>query len=131
AAMPAHLASCAAAKQKKYIEFKNAFWEKGFAPYAASGGHEKGSMGAENILKIAGELKLDVKRFDADMKSTECQAQIAADIAELDKFQVSATPTLFINGTEIAGALSKPAFQKLIDVKLSIAEKSGVSGADY
>ena len=35
-AKPAHLASCAAAKQGKYKEFKDAFWEKGFAAVRAS-----------------------------------------------------------------------------------------------
>lgn len=130
-AMPAHLASCAAAKQHKYVEFKNAFWDKGFGPYALSNGHDQSSLGAENILKIAGELRLDIKQFDVDMKSTECKAQIAADIAELDKFQVSATPTLFVNGTHVGGALPKQSFEKLIDAKLAIAAKSGVGGADY
>jgi hypothetical protein len=65
------------------------------------------------------------------MKSTECQALIAADMAELEKFQVAATPTLFVNGTFVAGALSKAEFSKMIDEKLALASKSGVSGADY
>lgn len=131
AAMPGHLASCAAAKQRKYVEFKNAFWAKGFTPYAQSGGRDSSSLGHENILRIAGELGFDTKRFDTDMKSTECQALIAADMAELEKFQVGSTPTLFINGTEVAGALPKDEFAKLIDEKLALAQKSGVAGAEY
>ena len=131
AAMPAHLASCAAAKQQKYVEFKNAFWTKGYAPYAESGGRDKAPLGRENILKIAGELGLDTKRLDTDMKSTACQALIAGDMAELEKFQVGSTPTLFVNGTHVAGALPKAEFEKLIDEKLALAAKSGVTGADY
>jgi len=130
-AMPGHLASCAAAKQKKYVEFKNAFWAKAYTPYAESAGQNKAALGLENILKIAGELGLDTKRLDVDMKGTECQALIASDMAELEKFQVSSTPTLFVNGTHVAGALPKRAFEKLIDEKLALAAKSGVSGADY
>jgi protein-disulfide isomerase len=130
-AMTAHLASCAAAKQKKYVEFKNAFWEKGFKVYAASRGENEGALGHENILKIAGELGFDTKKLDDDMKGSECQALIASDMTELSKFKVGATPTLFINGTEIAGALPKAEFAKIIDDKLAIAAKSGVSGADY
>ena len=38
---------------------------------------------------------------------------------------------LFINGKFIGGAIPKPQFQQIIDEKLAIAEKSGVSGADY
>ena len=131
AATPGHLGSCAAAKQQKYVEFKNAFWEKAFKPYYQSGGNDQASLGHENILKIAGELGVDTKRFDTDMKSPECQALIAADMAELEKFKVGSTPTLFVNGTHVAGALPKKAFQTLIDEKLAIAAKSGVTGADY
>ena len=32
--MDAHKAGCAAAKQGKFVAFKNAFWEKAFDPYA-------------------------------------------------------------------------------------------------
>ncbi len=130
-AMPAHLASCAAAKQHKYVQFKNAFWAKSFGPYAESGGRDKAPLGHENILKIAGEIGLDTKKLDADMKSTECQALIAADMTELEKFNVGATPTLFINGTHVAGALTKSGFEKIIEEKLAIAAASGVAGADY
>ncbi len=131
AAMPAHLASCAAAKQKKYVEFKNAFWEKGFGPYAASGGRDKAPLEKENILKIAGGIGLDTKRLATDMESTDCKALIQADQDELEKFQVSSTPTLFVNGTHVNGALPKAAFEKLIDEKLAVVAKSGVSNADY
>jgi protein-disulfide isomerase len=130
-AMPGHLASCAAAKQKKYIAFKNAFWDKAFTAYAQSGGRDEAALGNDNILKIAGEVGLDTKRLETDMKSTECQALIAADMAELEKFQVGSTPTLFVNGTHVAGALPKAAFEKLIEEKLALAEKSGVAGGEY
>jgi len=131
AAMPAHLASCAAAKQKRYVDFKNAFWEKGFGPYAASGGNDKSSLGKDSILKIAGGLGLDTKRLERDMDSTECKALIQSDMAELEKFQVNSTPTLFVNGTHVGGALPKEVFEKLIDDKLAAVAKSGVSGSEY
>ncbi len=131
AAMPAHLASCAAAKQGKYIAFKDAFWAKGFGPYAASGGKSRESLGPDNILKIAGELQLDTNRFKADMDGADCKATIQGDMAELEKFKVGSTPTFFINGMHVGGAPPKDAFKQLIDQKLAIAEASGVQGADY
>jgi protein-disulfide isomerase len=130
-AMPAHLASCAAAKQGKYVAFKNAFWEKGFGPYAATGGKDKSSLGVENILKIAGELQLNAARFKTDMDGQDCKGLVAADMAELEKFKVGSTPTLFVNGTHIGGALPKAAFKKLIDEKLAIVASSGVASASY
>ncbi|HEX3764605.1 MAG TPA: thioredoxin domain-containing protein, partial [Kofleriaceae bacterium] len=58
-ARPAHLASCAAAKQGKYLAFKDAFWDQGFGPYAASEGKDASSLGEDNILKIAKGVGLD------------------------------------------------------------------------
>src|SRR5262249_45056652 len=62
-AMPAHLASCAAAKQGKYVAFKSAWWKLGWEPYAASSGSDKSSMSEDNILKIAASVGLDMTRF--------------------------------------------------------------------
>ena len=130
-ARPAHLASCAAAKQGKYLAFKDAFWDKGFGPYAASGGKDASSLDEDNILKIAKGVGLDTARLKTDMASDECKARLDRDMAELSKWHVNATPTFFINGKLISGALPKEALVHLIDEQLKIAEASGVPGADY
>jgi len=128
-AKPAHLASCAAAKQGKYMAFKDAFWEKGFLPYASA--HDPSKLGEDNILAIAKELGLDTARLKADMAGPECAARIQSDMQEMAKFHVNATPTFFINGKHVGGALPKEGFKQIIDEQLKIAEASGVSGADY
>jgi len=130
-AKPAHLASCAAAKQGKYMAFKDAFWDKGFGPYAASGGKDASALGEDNILKIAGELGLDTGKLKADMASPECEQRIEKDMAELQKFHVNSTPSFFINGKHLDGALPKEAFKKIIDEQLAMVEKSGVPAGDY
>jgi len=130
-AMPAHLASCAAAKQGKYLAFKAAFWERGYGPYAASQGADKSSLGEDSIYKIAAAAGLDVARLKTDMAGAACQQAITADMTELSKFHVNATPTLFINGTEIAGALDKAELDTIIQAKLKDVEKSGVAGREY
>ena len=130
-ARPAHLASCAAARQGKYMQFKDAFWDKGFGPYASSGGQNASSLGEDNLLAIAKGIGLDADKLKADMASAECKQRIEHDIQELNKFHVSATPTFFINGKFVDGALPKAQFKALIDEQLKQVEKSGVSGADY
>jgi len=130
-AKPAHLASCAAAKQGKYMAFKDAFWDKGFGPYAASGGKDASALGEDNILKIAGELGLDTGKLKADMASQECEQRIEKDMAELQKFHVNSTPAFFINGKHLDGALPKEAFKKIIDEQLAMVEQSGVPAAEY
>ena len=130
-AKPAHLASCAAAKQGKYKEFKNAFWEKGFTPYATSATHDPALLGEGTIMAIAKDLGLDANKLKTDMASPECEARIQADMNEMNKFHVNATPTFFINGKHVGGALPKEGFKNIIDEQLKLAEASGVPAGDY
>jgi protein-disulfide isomerase len=130
-AQSAHLYSCAAAKQGKYVAFKDAFWEKGFNVYAKSGGKDKSTMGEDNILKIGGELGLDVNKLKADANGDGCKKRLQEDGAELEKFKVHGTPGIFINGKFFGGAIPKQQFKAVIDERLQVASASGVSGADY
>jgi hypothetical protein len=127
----AHQYSCAAAKQKRFVEYVHAFWEKGFGAYAQSGGRDKSGLGEENILKFTGEMKFDVQKLKADANSAECKTRVDEDMAELRKFRVNGTPAFFINGQHVGGGIPKPTFKQIIDAKLAIAEKSGVPGAQY
>jgi protein-disulfide isomerase len=127
----AHQYGCAAAKQKKFSEYITAFWEKGFGAYASSGGRDKGALGEDNILKFTGEMGFDTQKLKADANSSECKQRVAEDQNELRKFRVNGTPAFFINGKHIGGGIPKQNFKQIIDEKLAIADKSGVSGAEY
>jgi protein-disulfide isomerase len=127
----AHQYSCAAAKQKRFMEWKKAFWEKGFGAYKASGGRDRGALGEENILKFSGDMGFDTQKLKSDANSQECVQRVNEDMAELRKFKVNGTPAFFINGQFVGGRIPKQAFQKIIEEKLKIAEASGVSGAEY
>ncbi len=128
-ATTAHLASCAAAKQGKYPVFKNALWEKGFDPYASA--RDPSKLGEENVIAIAKGVGLDTEKLKTDMKSDDCKKSVDADMAELAKFHVNSTPTLFVNGTHVGGALPEAQFKAMIDEKLKAVEASGVAPADY
>jgi protein-disulfide isomerase len=130
-AMAGHLASCAAAKQGKYVAFKKVFWEKAFTPYAQSRGKEAGAMQKDNILAISKDVGLDTAKLATDMDGEECKKLVQQDMSELEVFRVGSTPTFFINGKMFAGALPKPQFKKLIDEEIAKAEKAGVQGDYY
>lgn len=130
-AMTAHLYSCAAAKQQKYVAWKDAFWDKGFGGYRASGGRDSSTMGEEAILKFSADLGLDIQRLKADANSSDCKQRVATDEAELRKFRVSGTPGLFINGTFVNGAIPKEVFKQMIDEKLKLVDASGAGAAYY
>ena len=118
----AHLAGCAAGKQGKFVEFKNAWWEQAFA---------KRQFDDDVINKIAKDIGLDMTKFKADWDGEDCKKLLADDANELAKFHVNSTPTFFINGQHVGGALPKEEFKKIIDDKLKVAQASGVSGAEY
>ena len=125
----AHLAGCAAAKQGKFVEFKDAWWEKAYLPYQQQ--HDASKIGVDSIMAIAKDIGLDTTKLKADMASADCKNHLQADQAELSKFHVGSTPTFFVNGQLKVGALGKDQFKQVIDQKLKIADASGVSGASY
>ncbi len=125
----AHLASCAAGIQGKFVEFYNTFWDKAYKPYQES--RDASKLSEEAILSWAGTIGLDPAKLKADMDGADCKALIDNDAAELRKFRVGSTPSFFINGQYMAGAMDVNGFKQIIDQKLKIAEASGVSGAEY
>jgi len=52
-------------------------------------------------------------------------------MAELQKFHVNSTPSFFINGKPLNGAMPKEGFKQVIDQQLKVAEASGVPGGSY
>ncbi|MEZ4363323.1 MAG: thioredoxin domain-containing protein [Kofleriaceae bacterium] len=125
----AHLAGCAAWEQKKYMQFKDAFWEKGYNAYRST--RDPSKMGEENILAIAKEVGLDLAKFTADMKGEKCKKQLEGDMAELSKFGTNATPSFYINGQPYQNGLEVASFKSVIDQKLKEVEASGVPGNQY
>jgi protein-disulfide isomerase len=125
----AHKAGCAAGKQGKFVEFKRAFWEKAFLPYASA--RDQSKLGEENIMAISKEVGLDTTKLKADMESADCKQMLDRDMQEMAKFHVNSTPTFFINGKHVNGAIAKEQFKQIIDEKLKIAEASGVPGNEY
>jgi protein-disulfide isomerase len=129
-ATTAHLASCAAWEQKKFMEFKDAFWEKGFNAYKAT--RDPSKMNEASVLEIAkGVGGLDMNKFTTDMKGEKCKKLIEADMAELTKFGTNATPSFYINGQPYSQGLEISAFKSVIDQKLKEVESSGTPGNQY
>jgi protein-disulfide isomerase len=108
-----HLSGCAAGKQGKFQKFKNLYWEKGY---------KQRKMDDASVDAIAKEAGLDMTKYAADKASDACKQMVANDAAELAKFKVNSTPTFFVNGTHVGGALPKENFKQMIDEKLKTAD---------
>jgi protein-disulfide isomerase len=105
-AEPASLASLAAMRQGQ--EKWQAFHDLMFA----NQGQARDRAGIEALAEQAG---LNMERLRADMDSAEIRAQLDADKAEAGRLGVTGTPTLFINGRMLVGAVPPSWFGKWID----------------
>lgn len=104
-AIPSASAALAANEQGKFWEFHDRlFAEK--------------KLSKQVINKIAMDLKLDMPRFEKDIKSPEIKAKIQKDMSDAKKAGVTGTPTVFING-RIPQKRTPEGFQMIINEELS------------
>jgi protein-disulfide isomerase len=89
-AATAAAAALAAGRQGKFWQFHDRLW-------AGDQEHEEMPV----LEKIAKDLKLDVKKWKSDIEA--CKEQVTRDHEDGEKLEVSATPTLFIDGRHYHG----------------------------
>ncbi len=149
-AMAGALAFCAAAEQGKAKEMDALVWDKGFkvrqldesdvmaapppaekgAPPPVAGQPAGGAPqkcwdtpdGCKLVVGYAQELGLDIAKFKADMK-TKCMPIVQKDMKDLQQLGVAATPSFFVNGRFISGAMPIENFSTLIDEELKKANE--------
>ena len=137
--MAGALANCAAGKQGKHKEMDRLIWDKGFNARQldmsdvtpAEGGGQPVKCwdtpdGCKFVVSYAQELQLDINRFKADMKA--CQAIVNKDQKDLQGLMVGATPSFFINGRFISGAVPIENFTAIIDEELKKANEKIAQG---
>ena len=64
----------------------------------------QGALTANDLIRYAGELGLDIEQFTRDLRNHAGEAKIAADVDSADLSGVSGTPTFFVNGRRHRGA---------------------------
>ena len=106
-AEPAAKASWAAQQQGKFWEFHDELF------------NNQDKLGAGFYLETAKKLKLDEKKFKADMESAEAAKQVKLDADTGSKNGIQGTPGFFVNGVAVKGAYPVDHFKKLVDRWLS------------
>lgn len=115
-ARPAHLAALAAARQGKFWEFQDAAFSA------------QPDLSEPRLAAIAKTLDLDVARWTRDRADPALAAQIERDLAAGDLVGVDGTPTLYVNGRRILGALPPDRIAAVVDQELTKAKASGLTG---
>ncbi len=131
-ALPPALVACAAAKQGKYTEVKNALWAKLFIIENGVPQMQKDQVNPESIMKIAAEAGADVAKLEADSKS--CQQWISSSQQTMSPVGATGTPAFFVNGRFLNGAVPMERFEQLIQEEMAKADKAiadGVSKQDF
>ncbi|CAN5145797.1 hypothetical protein BH18GEM1_BH18GEM1_03960 [soil metagenome] len=91
------------------------FWEWYDAAFSDRYGTSDGG-----IAMAAQSIGLDEARFESCYREADHAAEVAADLAEAQKFYILGTPTFFLNGQRIEGALPAETFATTIDSILAI-----------
>ncbi len=111
-ATPAAMASMAAHAQGKFWEMHDKMFEN------------QKALSRPDLEKYATDLGLDMAKFKADLDGNKYKADIDKDIAYGNSISGPiGTPTLFINGRKVAGAMPFESFKQLIDDSLKGGKK--------
>ncbi|MFO0724532.1 MAG: thioredoxin domain-containing protein [Myxococcota bacterium] len=110
-AMPAAKAAVAAGKQGKFWEMH----DKLFANQKA--------LNDTDFEQYAKEIGLNVAKWKADLAAEDVDALIKKDMADGSTYGARGTPSFFVNGVPIRGAMPFDSFKSVIDKEIEMAEK--------
>lgn len=106
-AMRAAIAARCAGKQ-------GAFWE-----YNAELFSHQETLGDELYPSLASELGLDTPTFSACLENEDTRPLVERTLSEGLALEITATPTLFVNGERFTGSLSKAEIEKVLSEALA------------
>ncbi|MEZ4360609.1 MAG: DsbA family protein [Kofleriaceae bacterium] len=130
-AIPAGLAVCAAAKQGKATELKEALWRKVFTVATPQGKPELApiELGDAAVVATAAELGLDPEQLRRDMADASCEAWVRAGGPALEQVGAAGTPAFYLNGRPLA-TLDLESAEALIAEELRRVDRAVASGVD-
>ncbi|HEY5599176.1 MAG TPA: DsbA family protein [Candidatus Manganitrophaceae bacterium] len=111
-----HMATLAAGRQGRFWEMHDVVFE-----------NQKRVRG-EDLLGYARDLGLNMDAFRASFQDGALISRIQADFDEGVRRTVRATPTFFINGRKVEGAIPFPLFKKEVEAALAQARQGVPSG---
>jgi protein-disulfide isomerase len=104
-------AQCAG-DQKKFWEYHDYLFEH-------QNGENQGAFSVPNLKRFAGVLGLDQEKFAACLDGETFAKLVAQNTQEGRSLGVSGTPTTFINGKSVVGAVAFADMKAVIDAALS------------
>ena len=124
----AEAAECAY-DQGKFWEYHDILFERQTTAGVASLFEHRSALDVESLKGYAVELGLDSGTFERCLDSSEKAEVIQKDLRDGRRYGLRGTPTFFINGRMLQGALPLPMFESFIDAALREAGDSEASGS--
>ncbi|MBI5651178.1 MAG: thioredoxin domain-containing protein [Chloroflexi bacterium] len=91
------------------------FWEYHDKVFENQGGENKGAYAKPVLKRFAKEIGLDSAKFDPCLDQDKYLAKVRADTAKAQQMGVRSTPSFFINGKFLEGALPYEQFAQIIN----------------
>jgi protein-disulfide isomerase len=113
-----HSQAAAAAAAALAAHKQGKFWPLHDALFA-----QKGRLSHEIIVSLAGNIGLDMTRFNSDFNSAEIKKAVTKDVDDGENAGVDSTPTLFIDGQHYNGPLTMAALKPVLDAELKNPKK--------
>jgi protein-disulfide isomerase len=109
-----------AAEAARCAQDQGKFWEYHDVLFTQSP-----QLALEDLRRYAGQVGLDVTKFDGCLAAGVHKAAVQRDLDEGNRLGVTGTPAFFINGRTLTGAQPLEAFTRLIEQELASTTASG------
>jgi protein-disulfide isomerase len=116
--LPFHQNALPAAEAAEAAREQGKFWQMHDRLFAA-----QRELSSDAYQRFAKELGLDLRRFQESVRSGKARARIEEDQKLASRVGAQATPTMFVNGEKVEGAVPFATLKAVIDRKLG-----GVAG---
>ncbi|MBI4099202.1 DsbA family protein [Candidatus Parcubacteria bacterium] len=110
--------SVRAAEAANCAREQNKFWEYHDKLFTSQSGENNGAFSDDNLKKFARDLQLGDQAFDACLDSGKYKSEVQKDTDDARLAGATGTPTVFINGRVLVGALPYENFAKVIEEEL-------------
>jgi protein-disulfide isomerase len=121
--LPMHTRALAAAQAAEAARKQDKFWELHDLLY-----DNNRALSDADLRTWAKKAGCDVSRFESDLRDSAATRRIDDDIALARRVGARGTPSFFINGRYLAGALPQSKFETVIDEELVEADRQIASG---
>jgi protein-disulfide isomerase len=104
-----------AALAARAAQAQGEFWEYHDLLYDNQSSGNSGGYSEDNLISLAEEAGLDMRRFEQDLRSARYEEAVQADFQEGQGLGINGTPTFFINDQVLVGLQPLEVFEQAIE----------------